>query len=126
MAGCLSNHYSTAFHGHSSLADKTTLLFASMVSLPCASLCWSVCIWCDTSCTLDHCEWWTSLTCCPGSSSIVQITANVDFRNVADFEVVPNNLSFCTFCYFCNSSIWWFQIFLVYVIVRRTISSEDI
>jgi len=75
MAGRLPNHYNTAFHGYSSLADETALLYTSMVSCPRVALCCSMCIRCHSSCALDLHEWWTSVTYCSGNSSMVQITA---------------------------------------------------
>ena len=67
MARHLPSHHRTTVHSHSPLADEATLLFAEMV--PCAhiTLYWSVSVRCGTSCTLDHNEWWTSVTYCSGN-----------------------------------------------------------
>ena len=59
MAGRLSTDNSTDVRGHSLLADKTTILFVSMVSCSYVTLRWSQCVWRSTSFALDLAEWRT-------------------------------------------------------------------
>jgi len=53
MEGRLSCDNSSTVHGHSFLADKTTVLFICMVLHPRVSLCWRHDVWCGTSFALD-------------------------------------------------------------------------